>query len=199
MATAQSFHRRAVVIDLNTGFEFYNTTLNYKIDDPNFVRDTIISGEAGNTNFALGVEVGLGKHFGVGVRGKANRFVSDIDAVTQSRVDARSTDLMLTINIHPVVRNKFDLILGSEIGLSGFNFNVNDVENTVIKGTGSFFTVYLNPRIYFGRFGINLKAYVPFTTYNDLDASNKSADDFFIDKWKGNGIGASIGIQLRLN
>lgn len=197
-SSAQSFHRGAMVIDLNTGIEFYNTSLNYRLQGTAFNSDTTVNGRAANSNLALGVEVGLGKHFGLGIRGKANQFFEDVDAVTNKNTSITSTDLMLTVNIHPVVRKKFDLILGSDIGVSGFNFTMEDLENTIVSGNGSFVTVYLNPRLYLGRFGFNLKTYVPFVNYRNLESNKSDIDEFIVEKWKGSGFGVTLGVQVRL-
>ncbi len=195
---AQSFHKRAVVFDLNTGIEFYNTTLNYKTNRLSFNGDTVVLSKAGNANVSLGVEIGLGKRVGIGLRGKANQFFSDVDAVTEKNTDITSTDLLFMINIHPVVRKKLDIILGSEFGVSGFNVRMEDLDHTLISGNGGFFSVYLNPRVYLGRFGFNLKTYLPFVWYQDLKSNAQEFDKFLLSQWKGNGIGVAVGVQVRL-
>jgi hypothetical protein len=195
---AQSFHKGAVVADLNSGIEFYNTTLNYRTNRNGFSGDTTIQDQAGNANVALGVEIGLGKHFGLGIRGKANSFFADVDALTSKNTAITSTDLMIMIAVHPIVRKRFDLVLGSDLGVSGFNFKIDDLNNTVVSGNGSYVTVYLNPRLYFRRFGFNLKTYVPFVNYNDLESNGTNIDKFIVQKWKGNGFGVTVGVQVRL-
>jgi hypothetical protein len=195
---SQSFHKRALVIDLNSGFEFYHTTLNYQKSFSDQNRDTSTKATAGNVNFSLGAELGLGKHIGMGLRGKANNFIEDLDAVSKNTVDIKSTDLVLFINIHPVVRKKLDIIIGGEAGLSGLNFSIDNFEKTTLKGTGTFMSVYLNPRLYLGRFGVNLKAYMPFAWYPSFTSAPGDPGQFLLEKWKGNGFGVSVGLQVRL-
>ncbi|MEO6304437.1 MAG: hypothetical protein ABIP51_14825, partial [Bacteroidia bacterium] len=68
----------------------------------------------------------------------------------------------------------------------------------VIKGGGSYISVYANPRIYFGRFGINFKLYAPFVSYNNLTTNNDNFNQYIaITKWKASGFGLGFGLQYR--
>jgi hypothetical protein len=190
---SQSFQRGTVVFDLNTGFEFYKTTLDYK-------NDTTIKSQAGNVGLSLGAEVGLGKRIGIGLRGKANSFASDVDAVSREEVNLKSTDLLFMFQLHPLVRNKIDLVIGTDVGFSGLDFEFVDFNNMVSKGNGGYFSLYVNPRFYFHRFGVNFKVYTPFVTYQYFKTTSDlpSAENDVLNKWRGNGIGVSVGIQVRL-
>lgn len=192
-AGAQCFQRGTLVFDLNTGFEFYNTTLKYKTGET-------IKGSAGNVGFSLGAEVGLSKRVGIGLRGKANTFASDVDAVSREEVNLKSTDLLFIFNLHPIVRKKLDIILGAEAGFSGLDFEFNNFEHLLQEGNGGYFSLYANPRVYFGRFGINMKAYLPFVSYQyfKTNSSGTQVQQSLLNKWNGNGIGVSIGVQVRL-
>jgi hypothetical protein len=190
---SQSFQRGTVVFDLNSGFEFYNTTLDYK-------NDTTVKSQAGNVGLSIGAEVGLSKRVGIGLRGKANTFASDVDKVSKEEVNIKSTDLLFMFQLHPIVRKKFDLVLGADAGFSGLDFEFVDFNNLVSKGSGGYFSLYVNPRIYLGRFGVNLKVYTPFVTYQYFKTTSDlpAAENYILSKWRGNGIGVSVGIQVRL-
>ena len=197
-AKSQAFYRGALVTELNTGFEIYNTTLKYKVKDYNRTFDTTNTDKAGNTNFGIAGEFGLHKHFGVGLRFKANKYISSTDSVTNIKPEAKTNDIALVINFHPVVIPKFDLILGTDIGYSTFKYKANDKDNTILSGGGSFIAFYLNPRIYFGRFGINFRLSAPFTNYTNLSTNNEEFNKYIaIKNWKGSGFGLGFGIQYR--
>jgi len=199
LLNAQSFYRGALVIDVNTGIEIYNTTYKYKIkNNNNILLDTSITDRAGSTHFAFGAEIGLHKRFGLGLKGKFNSFLSAKDEVTKATPTAKSADFMVFANYHAVTIPHFDLILGGDLGYSGLTYKSNDTENIILKGTGSYASLYINPRIYIKRFGFNLKIYAPFVNYNNLTTNNPEINNYYlITKWKGNGTGVSIGIQYR--
>lgn len=195
---AQSFHKGALVTELNTGLEIYNTTLKVRYNNYNPVRDTVQTDKAANTNFGLAAEYGLHKRFGVGLRFKTNKYFTSKDSVTKRKPDVRTNDIVVVLNYHPIVTKNFDLVLGADIGYSTFKFKANDSLNIILSGGGSYVSLYVNPRIYFGRFGINFKLYAPFTNYNNLTTNNADFNKYAtITKWKGSGFGLGFGIQYR--
>jgi hypothetical protein len=195
---AQSFFRGALVFDLNTGIEAYHTNNTYTIRRGDTSADTIVRDASASGHATLGMEIGFKKRWGIGVRGKANSFFANVDAVTHQRADIRSTDLLLLLNFHPVITKKFDLILGTDIGFTALKISVDDVYNTVRRGNGAYASIYINPRLYFKRFGINLKTYLPYVSYANLKSNQDQLDQFMITKWKASGVGVSLGIQYRL-
>lgn len=195
---AQSFYKGALVTELNTGFENYNTVLKVKIKDPNRTRDTSYNDRAANTNFGFAVEYGLHKNFGVGIRYKANNYFTSRDSVTNRKPEVKTNDFLVELNYHPVVKKNFDLVLGANIGYSTFKYKANDSLNLVLSGGGMYISPYINPRIYFGRFGINFKLFAPFANYNKLTTNNADFNTYIaITKWRASGFGLSFGIQYR--
>lgn len=195
---AQSFHKGALVTELSTGIEIYNTTLKIKIKDPNRTRDTSYNDKAGNSNFGLAAEYGLHKRFGVGLRFKTNKYFTSKDSATKATPYVRTNDIVVVLNYHPIVKKNFDLVLGADVGYSTFKYKANDSLNLILSGGGSYISLYANPRIYFGRFGINFKVYAPFTNYNSLTTNNADFNKYIaITKWKGSGFGLGFGIQYR--
>jgi hypothetical protein len=200
IASAQSFHRGAVVIDVGTGIEYYQTRQGYERIVLQTGHDTAVKSQAGSTHFTAGLEVGLNKHFGIGIRGKMNSFISDMDNVIRQKPQVTSKDLIVSLNLHPVVRKNVDVILGADLGVSTVVMNYNDLSNTKVTSFGTYIAPYLNPRIYFGRFGFNLKTYIPFLNYSDFSnkPTGENAGEYALDKWKGSGFGISLGVQVRL-
>ena len=193
---AQSFYKGALVTSLNTGFENYNTVLKIKIKDPNRTRDTVQDDRAANTNFGFGAEYGLHKRFGVGVGFKTNKYFTSRDSVTHVKPYVRTNDFVVALNYHPIVNKHFDLVLGADVGYSTFKYQANDSLGLVLKGGGSFISLYANPRIYFGHFGINFKLYAPFVSYNNLTTNNDTFNQYIaITKWKASGFGLGFGFQ----
>jgi hypothetical protein len=186
----------SVVMDLNSGFESYNSTNTYQLNNLDGLKDTVIDSHAGNTNASLGLEVGIGKFVGIGLRAKANFFTRTLDAVTNSRGDVFSNDLIAMVNLHPLPFKKFDLVLGAEMGLSKLKFDVNDLYQTMVTGKGGYFAVHVNPRFYFRRFGFNFRAALPVFNYNDLQRSSDRGN-YILSKWKASGLGVSVGVQYR--
>ncbi len=198
LTSAQSFYKGALVVELNTGLEIFNTSLIYKIKDPKYTRDTTQNDKAGNTNFGFGAEFGLHKRFGLGFRFKANNYFTTRDSVTNIKPIVKTNDFAVILNYHPVLMPKFDLVLGADVGYSTFKYKTFDKDNTVLSGGGSYISLYVNPRIYFGRFGINFKLSAPFVNYNNLSTNNSDFNKYIaITKWKGSGFGLGFGIQYR--
>lgn len=195
---AQSFHKKALVIDVNTNLEIYNTVLEVRIKDPNKTRDTTYNDKAGNRSLGLSAEFGLSKRIGVGLQFKANNYFTSKDSATKATPNVRTQDFVAFVNYHPIIKKHFDLVLGANIGYSNFKYKANDIENLILSGGGSYISIYANPRIYFGRFGINFKVYAPFVNYNNLSTNNTDLNKYIaFTKWKGNGFGLGFGLQYR--
>ena len=194
--TAQSFHRGALVLDLNTGVEAFHTSQKYNFTGQ--TADTLINSEAANKNASLGLELGLSKRIGIGVRGKVNSFFPDLDAVTRQRARINSTDLLIALNIHPIVRKHFDLVLGVDLGLSDIDFQFHDLRSTILSSRGHYFAPYICPRVYWGRLGLHLRSTFPAMQYNNFKGNSETPGSVYLSGWKATGFGFSLGVQLRL-
>jgi hypothetical protein len=192
-----AFHIGSTVLDLNTGLEIYNSTTVYSLVRNGQNADSTITDKASNSNFSLGLEVGLNRFFGIGVRGKAASFFRSLDAVTNARADIFATDLALQANLHVLPLKKFDLVVGGELGFSKLKMDVNDIAQTLATGKGSAFNLYINPRFYMKRLGFNFKASMPIFNYNKLEYNSRDAANYLLSHWKGNGFGLSLGIQYK--
>ena len=196
--TAQNpFRIGSTVVDLNTGLEVYNSTNVYSLVRNGVTSDTTVKDKATNSNFTLGVEVGLNRFFGIGLRGKLASFFRDLDAVTNARADIFATDLALQANLHVLPLKRFDLVFGGELGLSKLKMDVNDVAQTLATGQGSAFSLYVNPRFYMRRLGFNFRASLPIFNYKELEYSTKDPANYLLSHWKANGFGLSLGIQYK--
>lgn len=192
-----SFYKNALVVEANAGVEIYKTTYQYKTKNVSLPESRTETDGAGNSNFSLGAEYGLHKRFGVGARFKTNSFFTEQDTVTKTTPKANSFDISALANFHAVSKKHFDLVLGTEFGYSKLTYKQNDASNLILTGKGTFFSLYVNPRIYFGDFGINFKVYAPFINYPSMTTNNETLNTYVISKWKGTGFGLSFGIQYR--
>lgn len=195
-----SFYKGAIVADVRTGFEIYNTKLNSTHTSNNISRDTVQTDKAGDTYFGFSAEYGLHKLFGVGLGLNKHKFISEKDSATGQKPSMRSTDINLVLNFHAVSSKKFDMVLGSEVGYSSFRFASNDKVNTILTGkSGMYAAFYANPRIYFGPVGINFRLYTPMYSYKKISSNNEDFNKYNkINKLSGSAAwGISFGIQYR--
>jgi hypothetical protein len=195
--SAQSFYNGALVIDANTGIEVYNTELHVHNKVVN--KDTVAADRAGNLHFGFGAEYGFHANLGAGLRFKTSNYFVEKDTTGQGQEKIKSNDIIAEFSYHPFPRNNFDLVLGGNAGYSAIKFNFNDKDKTVVTSSGAFYSFFVSPRFYFGRFGINLKFYTPFYNYPELKSSNPEFTKEQSYRLKGiPGFGMDFGIQLRL-
>ncbi|MBA3665707.1 MAG: hypothetical protein H0W61_16100 [Bacteroidetes bacterium] len=196
-ANSQSFYKGALVIDAGAGLEIFNTKVS--ITEKSTGKTETSVDKAGNSHFILGGEYGILKNLGVGIRYKNNSYFTEKDSVTGTKGTIKSNDILLLVNYHLISKKSFDFIVGADFGYSGINYHFNDSQNTQLKGSGLYYSFYMNPRLYIGRFGFNMKLGLPFVNYpklktNDSDF-NKSYSAFNLKATPG--FGLSFGIQFR--
>ncbi len=196
---AQSFHKGALITDARAGIEVYNTEAKITFNTNNSKIDTIQTDKAADFHFGLSGEYGLHKYVGVGLGFNRHNFLSEKDSVTGTKDKTNSTDIFALINFHPVTTKKFDLVIGADIGYSAFKLNSNDSANLIVKGKGMYMSWYLNPRIYFGNFGINFRLFSPYFSYKNLSTNNEEFNkNFTYNRLKGSAAwGFSFGIQYK--
>ncbi|MCA0431046.1 MAG: hypothetical protein LCH32_11165 [Bacteroidetes bacterium] len=197
---AQSFEKNSLVIHSNFGLEIYNTTYNYKTKNTNYAASATETDRAASKNINVGAEYGLHKLFGVGINFKNNNFFTSKDTATNITPTANSFDISAVASLHAITAKKFDLLIGGEFGYSKLTYKANDPTNLILKGDGTYSSIFLSPRIYFGDFGINFKFYAPFVNYTKMKTNNEDYNYYVISKWKGSpGFGFSFGIQYKID
>ncbi len=194
-----SFYKGAIVADLRTGIEIYNTTLKNTASNGTSSRDTTITDKTADTHFGFAAEYGLHKYFGLGFSVNKHKFITETDSATGVKPDTRATDVNLVLNFHAVSTKRLDLVLGADIGASNFHFGTNDKVNTILTGKGMYTSLYVNPRIYFGPIGINFRLFTPMFSYKNVTTNNADFNKYnTIHQFKGSAAwGLSIGIQYR--
>lgn len=193
----QSFYKGALVIDAGGGLEIYNTKV-VSHDKTNNLTETKTD-KAGNTHFTVGAEYGLHKRFGIGLRYKNNNYFVSKDTISGNTGTVKSNDILVQLNFHAVSKKSFDLVLGTDVGYTGIKYHFNDTKNTQLSGSGIYYSFYIEPRLYIGRFGFNMKLYLPFFNYPKLTTNDPDFNKTFSSfKLQGSpGFGLSFGIQYR--
>lgn len=193
---SQSFSNGSLILSLNTGLEVYNTEYKYQIKNTNF--DTIIKDQAGNANYYLGLEYGLLKWLGLGLKAKINNYFTEKDKYTGNTPDAHSFEVAFTIRAHLFRLKHFDLPLGISIGGSSLTYNNNDPNYPItVTGKGSYFDLHLQPMIYFKRLGFNLYIGLPSVNYSNMTTNRDAINELIIANWKGKGVLLGVGLQYR--
>lgn len=170
---AQHFYKGALVTDFKTGFELSNIYANVTHKNAaGSSRDTMYTNKAANTYFGFAAEYGLHKNLGIGLGFNTHKFFSETDSVSGKKQDTRANGILVMLNYHPVNTKRLDLIIGGDLGYSGFKLKTFDQDNTVLTGQGIYMSAYINPRIYFGRFGINFRLSTPFMRYGNVSTNN---------------------------
>ena len=194
-AFSQSFYKGALIFDANVGIDAYAVKYHYQLKNTNQAKDQ--TSGAVSSNFNLGLEYGLSKWFGIGLRAKLDKFVTRKDSVTNTTPAANGGELALILNAHVVHTNHFDLPIGIDFGYSHLNYYQNDIGNNQIYGNGSYFNLHINPRIYIKRFGFNFNVAIPFIHYSNMTSNNSVFNQYVLADWKAAGFSLGFGIQYR--
>lgn len=195
VVNAQSFYKKALVLDAKLGVDVYDTEYYYKIISSGV--DTTETGKAVNRNFSLGLEYGVLDRLGLGIRAKFNRYFADKDKVTNKDPDITALDYMATINFHIVKANVFNLFIGTEIGGTHLNYISNNKDNLNIYGNGLYFNLHLSPRIWIKRVGVLVDVSMPYVSYQNLTTNNTDINKSILSNWKGLGYNINIGLMCR--
>jgi hypothetical protein len=194
---SQSFTSGSLLLHFNVGIEALNTELKYKLKSTNF--DTLIKEQAGNSNYYLGIEYGLFKWLGIGIKGKVNNYFTEKDKFTGNTPTAHSFDIAFTLRAHLFRIKYFDLPIGISIGGSSLTYNNNNPNDPItIYGKGSYFDLHIQPMFYIKRIGLNLYIGLPSINYTNMSTNKDVLNQYIIANWKGKGVILGAGIQYRI-
>lgn len=194
---SQSFYKNALVTWVDFGVDAYVVQYHYsaKLSNNSTLNHDETSGAASH-GVALAAEYGLAKWFGLGIKLKPDNFYTKYDSTTMSKPSASSFEGAVVANFHVVKTTHFDLPIGIDLGFSSLNYRQNDVTNTQVYGSGTYADLHINPRFYFGRFGLNINLSFPALHYN-ITTNNSTFNQYILADWKGTGFGFSFGAQYR--
>lgn len=136
-----------------------------------------------SNKFSLGIQLGF-----------ANYFIDKEDS-TNNTDRVNSVDFALLVNYHLLTTEKNDLMIG--IGLGGSSVDWVNIDDTELKGTGSYFSLQVKDRLFFGEH-IGMFFNLGFTTYrytNIKNVSNNNTLEGFT--WKLSGVNLGTGLAVK--
>jgi len=192
MAQEKCFSKGNFAINAGLGFSLYRYTAVLKSD------------QSRETNLALSrigrlsIEHAFTNNLSIGVLGKRNIYITEVDSATGKKPDIFSYDLLLFANLHFVRSKRVNLLWGAGYGYSSFTYNTQDQQISQAKGTGGSFETWLQSRIYFGKhLGFNLNLSYVRNSYNSLDFQNRTTSFPDALSLKGGGIHFGAGIVFK--
>jgi len=199
-ASAQSFHKGALVTDLSYGFDAYAVHYTTELIYNGAVIGTSKTTDgAVSTGPTLGVQYGLAKWFGLGLRAKYDNYVTSKDSISGIKPTATGFEVGLMTDFHVVKREHFNLSLGLDLGISKLIYKTNDPNQNYLEvyGDGSWVNFRISPRYYFGRFGLGININIPTISYPHMTTSSKTLNSYVYSSWKASGFGMAFGVQYR--
>ncbi|MCE9538943.1 MAG: hypothetical protein K8R85_06970 [Bacteroidetes bacterium] len=207
-----AFHKGAVVIDLGIGASVYKTELedayNTKVWNGTSFTTTRIKKDTSNISGAtvipLNIEYGLKNWLGVATRVAYSRYFSEKDSLSGIKIGIRGIDAGLSLNLHLIKTDHFDMPIGVTIGYSNFKVDSKDSLNTIAKDNGLNYGFALVPRFYFGEhIGLSINAgymvynfpSIAFSNKNDPNINNNTDRVF---KLKSSGVNISVGLLIKI-
>lgn len=191
-AQEKSFQKGNFVVNAGGGFSLYRYT--------SLLKST---GER-ETNLALSrigrlsIEHGFKNFLSIGVLGKRNVYITEVDSTTGKKPDIYSHDLLLFTNLHFVRAKRVNLLWGAAYGFSTFVFNTRDQQINQARGTGGSFETWIQSRFYFGKhLGFNLNVSYVRNNYNSLDFQNRTTSLPDALSLKGGGIHLGAGLIFK--
>jgi hypothetical protein len=188
---SQVFEKSKIVCGLNYDFAVYSTLSKDKSSG-----ETDTDGAAANNYSAWG-EYGVLERLGAGLKLGYASFIAGVDSASGVRPTAGSFDYGVFINYHLVNKTKFDLPVGAGVGGSSFKYRNNLTDNGIVKGNGLQWNIGVNPRIFFGKFGINFRLAYASYSYGSLDVTTNNSSEPDALSYKGSGVQVGAGFQLK--
>lgn len=205
---AQSFRKRAVVVDFGAGVTISQTQIEQQYNSQvwNGSGFTIVPIQKDTTDvsgafvFPLTVEYGLKNWLGIGGKVGYAKYFTNNDSLGKPKSDIRGLDAGILVNFHFIKVSRFDLPFGAYIGYSNFKMISNDSLESIAKDNGFNYSFSANPRFYFGKhiglsvnLGYTVSSYPSLLFSNKNDANVNDNDDL---DFKLKSSGGNIGVGL---
>lgn len=205
---AQSFHKRAVVVDFGAGVTISKNQIEQQYNSQvwNGSGFTTVPVQKDTTDvggafvFPLTVEYGLKNWLGIGGKVGYAKYFTNNDSLGNPESDIRGLDAGLILNLHFIKVSRFDLPFGVCIGYSNFKMTSHDSLQSIAKDHGFNYSFSAIPRFYFGKhIGLSINLGYTVSTYPSLLFSNKNDanvnDNDDLD-FKLKSSGGNIGVGL---
>lgn len=194
----QAFQKGNVNFDLGIGFGAYSTRSEFTTPAINILfitipPTTVVKNDgAASTMVPISFEYGVSNKVGLGVQlGFSNYFIDNEDS-TETVESVKSVDFAFKVNYHLSNSDKNDLFVG--LALGGSSVNWKDLDGTVLKGGGSYVSLYLSDRLFFSEhFGVLFN--LGYTVYNYTEIT--SNDNPSSLKWTLRGLNLGTGLAFK--
>lgn len=210
--SAQSFHRRAFVIDFGIGANITKIATsqeyNAQIGNGNNKHTIRIKKDTTDNSaaivFPLTLEYGLKNWLGLTCRATYTKYFAGKDSLTGIKPDVRGIDGGLGLNLHIFKTKRFDMPIGVTLGYSNFQSLSNDTLNSVAKDHGFNYGFSIVPRIYFaGHIGLSINLGYMAYTYPSILFSNKNDSNINdnnnrVFKLKESGANIGVGLVIKI-
>jgi hypothetical protein len=139
-AQDKCFSKGNFAINAGVGFSLYRYTAQLKSD------------RSSETNLAvsrigrLSIEHAFKNYWSMGVLGKRNIYITEVDSATGKKPDIFSYDLLLFSNLHFVRSKHVNMLWGLGYGFSTFTYNTRDQQISQATGTGGSFETNLTKK-----------------------------------------------------
>lgn len=194
LSFGQAFEKGNKNFDLNLGIAGYGTKVTFK--DANSGLELSTTDGAASSVVGLDFEYGISNRFGLGVQLNSSNYFIDKEDSTNVTESVRAVDFALKFNFHLLNADRNDLFISLGLGTSGANWTfVNS--NDTYSGSGTYFTLGLTDRIYFGEHvGILFHLGYAGYNYNNLDHSgdNKILENL---QWSLKGVNFGTGLAVK--
>lgn len=159
---AQSFQKKDKIIEAGFGLGIYDTHL-YQPSTGNSENN-----KAAAWVFPVSVEYAIGNRLGIGLAYKYSNFIIGKEDTVNANAKINGNDIVLKPTFHLLKTKRINLYVGALAGLSWFNFQVNDINQSYAKGDGTVLAFILGTRLYVTK-NIGLCLNYTYNNYNFVD------------------------------
>ena len=192
-SNAQSFQKKDKIFEAGFGLGIYDTYL-YQKSTGNSE-----SNKAAAWVFPVSIEYAVGNRLGIGLAYKHSNFIIGKDDTVNTNAKINGNDLVLKPTFHLLKTKRINLYIGALAGLSWFNYQVNDINQSYAKGDGTLLAFVLGTRLYVTK-NIGLSLNYTYNNYNFVDltiANNLSAIEKLDLRLKRGNVG--LGLVFKFN
>lgn len=191
--SAQSFVKNDKIIEAGFGLGIYNTRLYQKRTQQSETN------KAAAWVYPVSFEYAVGNRLAIGLGYKYSSYIQGKDDSVNTNATVKGNDLVLKPTFHILKTKRINMYVGALAGLAWFNFQVNDMQRSFVKGNGTLLAFVFGTRFYFTK-NIGLSLNYAYNNYNfvDLTLGNNQgySDKLDLSLKKGN---VGLGLVVKFN
>jgi opacity protein-like surface antigen len=182
---AQSFKKDDKLIEAGFGLGIYDTKINNKKED-----------KAAAWVLPVSFEYAYHKRLAVGIAYKYSSFITGNDSINKNE-NMNGHDLVVKPTFHFVTSKTIDMYVGALAGIARINYQVNDIEQSAVKGNGAIVALIFGTRFYVSKkMSISLNYAFNSYSFKNLTVSNNQgySDQLDLNLLRGN---VAIGFSYK--